>query len=54
MRIVTEGGDLMQRTEDDQAHVGYTVAGQSRGQMMLCAICTVQKEMGSAGDLSVG
>jgi hypothetical protein len=33
------------------AHVGYSVAGRLRGQMMLCAVCTVHMEMRSAGFL---
>jgi hypothetical protein len=39
---------LVQRTEDDQAHVGYSVAGRSRGQVTLCVVYTVHKEMRSA------
>jgi hypothetical protein len=44
MRIVEELGDLVQRTEDDQAQVGYSVARRSGGRVMLCAISTVRKE----------
>jgi hypothetical protein len=40
-------GDLVQRTEDDQTHVGYLVAGRSRGQVTLCVVYTVHKEMRS-------
>jgi hypothetical protein len=36
---------------DGQAQVGYSVAGQSRGQVMLCAVRTVHKEMRSASFL---
>jgi hypothetical protein len=31
------------------AQVGYSVAGPSRGQVTLCAVCTVHVEMRSAG-----
>jgi hypothetical protein len=31
--------------------VGYSVAGQSRGRVALCAICTVHMEIRSAGFL---
>jgi hypothetical protein len=34
-------GDLVQRIEDGQAHVRYSVAGRSGGQVTPCAICTV-------------
>jgi hypothetical protein len=51
MRIETGVGDLVQRTGDGQAQVGYPVAEQSRGRMMLCAVYTVQKEMRSASFL---
>jgi hypothetical protein len=51
MMIVTEVGDLVQRTGDGQAQVRYSVAGRSRGRVMLCAVCTVHKEMRSAGFL---
>jgi hypothetical protein len=33
------------------AHVGYSVAGQLRGQMALCAVCTVHIETRNAGFL---
>jgi hypothetical protein len=36
---------------DGQAHVEYSVAGRSRGWMMLCAICTVHEETRNAGFL---
>jgi hypothetical protein len=41
------------RAEDrgGQVHVGYSVAGRSRGQMTLCAVCIVHKETRSAGFL---
>ena len=33
------------------AHVGYSVAGRSRGRMTPCAVCTVHEETRSAGFL---
>jgi hypothetical protein len=51
MMIMAGVGDLVQRTEDGQAHVGYSVAGGSRGQVTLCAVCTVHKEMRNTGFL---
>jgi hypothetical protein len=33
------------------AQVGYSVAGRSRGQVALCAVCTVHMEMRSASFL---
>jgi hypothetical protein len=33
------------------AQVGYSVAGRSRGQVALCAVCTVHVETRSAGFL---
>jgi hypothetical protein len=50
-RIVVGVGDLVQRTGDGQAQVGCLVAGQSRGQVTLCAVCTVHKETRSTGFL---
>jgi hypothetical protein len=44
MRIVEEVGDLVQRTEDDQAQVEYSVARRSEGRVTLCAISTIRKE----------
>jgi hypothetical protein len=49
--IVTGVGDLMQRTEDGHAQVGYSLVGRSRGRVTLCAVCTVHKEMRSASFL---
>jgi hypothetical protein len=40
-RILALVGDLVQRTGDGQAQVGYSVAGRSGGQVMPCAVCTV-------------
>jgi hypothetical protein len=44
-RIQTRVGDLIQRTGDGQAQVGYSVAGRSGGRMMSCVICTMHMEM---------
>jgi hypothetical protein len=44
-------GDLMYWTEDGQTQVGYSVAGRSGGQVMLCAVYTVHEEMRSVGFL---
>jgi hypothetical protein len=44
-------GDLVQRIRDGQTQVGYSMAGQSRGRVTLCAVCTVHKETRSAGFL---
>jgi hypothetical protein len=33
------------------AHVGYSVAERSRGQVALCAVCTVHVETRSVGFL---
>jgi hypothetical protein len=46
-RIMTGVGDLMQRIEDGQTQVGYSMARRSRGRVMLCAVYTVHKEMRS-------
>jgi hypothetical protein len=51
MRIEAGVGDLVQRIEDGQAQVGYTVVERSRDRVMLCAVYTVHKEMRSAGFL---
>jgi hypothetical protein len=50
-RIEAGVGDLVQRTGDGQALVEYSVAERSRGQVMLCTVCIVHKEMRSAGFL---
>jgi hypothetical protein len=47
-RIVIGVVDLVQRTGDGQAQVRDSVAGWSRGQVTLCAVCTVHKETSSA------
>jgi hypothetical protein len=41
----------VQRTEDGQAQVGYSVAGRSGGQVTLCTVRTVHDEMRSVGFL---
>jgi hypothetical protein len=51
MRIMTGVGDLVQRIGDDQAQVGYSVAGRSGGQVMPCAICTMHIEIRSVSFL---
>jgi hypothetical protein len=48
-RIVLGVGDLMQRIEDDKAQIGYSVVKRSGDQVIFCTICTVHKEMRSAG-----
>jgi hypothetical protein len=51
MRIEVGVRDLVERTRDGQAQVGYSVAGRSRGRVTLRAICTVHKEIRSVGFL---
>jgi hypothetical protein len=51
MRIEARVGDLMQRTGDGQSQVGYLMAARSRGQMILCAVCTIHKETSRASFL---
>jgi hypothetical protein len=41
----------MQRTEDGQAQVRYSVAGRSGGRVTSCVICTVHMEIRSTGFL---
>jgi hypothetical protein len=43
MMIETGVGDLVQRTGDGQAQVGYLVAELLRGQVMLCVVWTVRR-----------
>jgi hypothetical protein len=50
-RIMTRVEDLVQRTEDGQAHVGYLMARRSRGRVMQCGVCTTHVETRSAGFL---
>jgi hypothetical protein len=50
-RIKAGVGDLVQRTGNGQAQVGYSVAGQLRGRVTLYAVCTVHKETRSASFL---
>jgi hypothetical protein len=47
MSIKVGVGDLVQRPGDDQAQVGYSVSGRSRGRVSLCVVCTVHKDMRS-------
>jgi hypothetical protein len=49
MRIMARVGDLVQRTEDSQAQVGYSVVGRSGVRAMLCVVCTVHVKTRSAG-----
>jgi hypothetical protein len=51
MRIMAGVGDLVQRTEDSQAHIGYSVAGRAGDRVMPCAVCTVHKETRSVSFL---
>jgi hypothetical protein len=51
MRIMVRVGDLVWRTGDDQAQVGYSMAKRSGGRVMLCAVCTMHAEMKSASFL---
>jgi hypothetical protein len=44
VRIEAGVEDLVQRTGDGQAQVGYSVAGRSRDQVTLCAVYTVHNE----------
>jgi hypothetical protein len=39
---------LVQMIVDGQAQVRYSMVGRSRGQMTLCAACTMHKETRSA------
>jgi hypothetical protein len=48
MRIEAGVGDLVQRTENGQAQIKYSVAGRSRGRVTLCAVCIMHKETRSA------
>jgi hypothetical protein len=50
MRTVAGVGDLVQST-GMVAHVGYSVAGRSRGRVAPCADCTWYVETRSAGFL---
>jgi hypothetical protein len=51
MRIMAGVEDRVWRTRDGQAQVGYSVAGRTRGQVMLCAVCTVHEETRSVSFL---
>jgi hypothetical protein len=50
-RIEAGVGDLVQRTEDGQAQIGYSVAERSRGRVTLCVVCAVHKETRSVSFL---
>jgi hypothetical protein len=51
-RIKAGVGDVVWRIMDDQAQVEYSVAGQSGGRVMPCAICIIHVEgMRSVGFL---
>jgi hypothetical protein len=51
MRIMARVGDLVQRTGDGQALVGYSVVRRFRGRVTLCAVYTMHMETRSAGFL---
>jgi hypothetical protein len=51
MRIEAGVEDLVQRIGNDQAQIGDSVAGRSRGRMTLCAVCTMHNETRSTGFL---
>jgi hypothetical protein len=51
IRIMTEVGDLVQRTGDGQVHVGCSVARRSRGRVTPCTVCTVDVETRSVSFL---
>jgi DNA-binding transcriptional regulator of glucitol operon len=50
-RIEAGVGDFVQRTGNDQAQVGYSVVGRSRGRVTPCTVCTVHKETRSVNFL---
>jgi hypothetical protein len=50
-RIEAGVGDLVQRTGEAQAQVGYLVVGRSRSRVTLHAVCTMHNEMRSASFL---
>jgi hypothetical protein len=52
MRIVAGVEDLVQKIEDGQAQVGYSVAGRSGGRVTLCVVCTMHKETRSESFLA--
>jgi hypothetical protein len=51
MRIMTGVGDLVQMTEDNQVHIGYSVTRKLGGRVMFCTVCTVHKETRSVSFL---
>jgi hypothetical protein len=50
-RIEAGVGDFVQRTENDQAQVGYSVVRQLRGRVMLCVVYTMHRETRSVSFL---
>jgi hypothetical protein len=50
-RIYAGVGDLMLRTVDGQAQVGYSMPGRSRGRMTPCVIYIMHMEMRCASFL---
>jgi hypothetical protein len=44
MRIVVGVGDLVQRTEDGQTHIRYSVAGRLGGRVTSCQ-CSTSSEL---------
>jgi hypothetical protein len=51
MRIVTGVGDLVQRIDDGQAQVGYSMIGRSGGRVTPCVIYNMHMETRSASFL---
>jgi hypothetical protein len=47
MRIVVGVGDLLQRTDDSQAQIGYSIDGRTGGGITPCAVYTVHEEISS-------
>jgi hypothetical protein len=50
-RIMAGVGDLVQKTKDGQAQVGYSVAGRLKGRVTSCVVCTVHAETTSTSFL---
>jgi hypothetical protein len=51
MRIEAGVGDLVYRTGDGQAQVGYSLARRSRGRVTLCVVYAMRKETRSVSFL---
>jgi hypothetical protein len=49
MRIMAGVRDLVQKTGDDEAYVGYSAAARSRGRVTLCVVSQGDEERGSLG-----